>query len=271
MVLVFVKVCWNLEENNNYLAQSMKEEHLIIGAFLKCDFFLALLKTPKRPIFIIDLFLLFIKLVWKGAALGIAIVFVGKNEKIVDMEKIKIQVAAIAHNQSQPNSFIVLLREEEGNRRLPIVIGAFEAQAIAIAAEGVKPNRPLTHDLLFKTLQQFNIILEEVIISALRDGVFYATLICQNPGGGVTKLDSRTSDALALALRFECPIFTYPIIMDSAGIEWNPPIEQKEDDQEKSISEFTDLELEEKLQKALEEEDYERAARLRDELKNRKS
>ena len=186
------------------------------------------------------------------------------------MEKIRIQVAAIAHNQSQPNSFIVLLREDEGNRRLPIVIGAFEAQAIAVAAEGVKPNRPFTHDLVYKTLNHFNIVLEEVIISALRDGIFYATLICMNSDGQITKLDSRTSDALALALRFECPIFTYPSILESAGIEWNAPNPQIEKATNKSIDYLTDEELKEELEKALSDENYERAAKIRDELRKRK-
>lgn len=187
------------------------------------------------------------------------------------MQKIHLQIVALVHNEAQPSSFVVLLKEEEGERRLPVVIGSFEAQAIASAAEGIKPNRPFTHDLFANTLRTFSIQLEEVLISELRSNVFYATLVCSTQDGMLYELDSRTSDALALAIRFGCPIYTYPPIMDEAGIIWENAPEQPIVASKRNLSSYSDEELEQMLEEALEEENYERAAMIRDELGRRKS
>lgn len=189
------------------------------------------------------------------------------------MEKIPLQIVALAHNEAQPSSYLVILKEATGSRRLPVVIGSFEAQAIAAAVEGKRNIRPLTHDLIANTLRTFSIELEEVIISALRDHVFYATLVCRTAEGEVYELDSRTSDALALAIRFGCQVSTYMSIMNEAGIYWD----QDDHDQPKSrvrksgLSAYSEEELEQLLQDALELEDYQKAASIRDELNRRKS
>ncbi len=188
------------------------------------------------------------------------------------MNKIPLQIMALVHNEAQPSSYLVILKEENGERRLPVVIGSFEAHAIAAAAEGVKGGRPLTHDLFADTLRTFSIQIEEVVISELRDSVFYAVLVCSLPEGGIYELDSRTSDALALAIRFGCPIFTYSPIMEEAGIFWeNPPEKAIAGQQRSTLSGFTEDELSQMLEEALDDEDYERAAAIRDELKQRKS
>ena len=187
------------------------------------------------------------------------------------MQKLPLQIIALVHSEGQATSFVVLLKEEEGERRLPVVIGSFEAQAIASAAEGVKPNRPLTHDLLANTLRSFSIQLEEVLISDLRDNVFYATLVCSAPDGHLYEIDSRTSDALALAIRFDYPIYTYRQIMDKAGIIWDNPPEKSLASGKRGLSAVEEEELHQMLEEALEEENYERAAVIRDELERRKS
>lgn len=188
------------------------------------------------------------------------------------MKKIPLQIMALVHNEAQPSSYLVILKEEDGERRLPVVIGSFEAHAIAAAAEGAKGARPLTHDLFANTLRTFSIQMEEVIISELRNSVFYAVLVCSVPEGGIFELDSRTSDALALAIRFGCPIFTYSPIMEEAGIFWEAPQEKTISSQQRSsLSGYTEDELSLMLEEALEDEDYERAAAIRDELKQRTS
>jgi len=174
---------------------------------------------------------------------------------------------ALAHAQNHPNSYLVLLAEETGERRLPVVIGGAEAQSIAIAAQGIVPDRPMTHDLISNTLQRLNIELEEVVISELREGVFYSTLYCKSAEGINYTLDSRTSDALALAMRSKCPIFTYAPVMDEAGI--NADEEKEAIDPSKPVTEYSDNELEELLEEALSTENYERAADIRDELNRR--
>ncbi len=192
------------------------------------------------------------------------------------MEKVELSIVALAQSETQNNSFIVLLKEEEGGRRLPIVIGGFEAQAIALAVEGIKPNRPLTHDLFKNTLRQIGVELLEIIISDLKQGVFFATLVCRIHDGSKVELDSRTSDALALAVRFSCPIYTYPSILDKAGVTWKPE-EGEEDpkknklDPDKPLDTYSETELGELLDKALKSEHYERAAEIRDEMKRRES
>ncbi|MBK6948938.1 MAG: bifunctional nuclease family protein [Haliscomenobacter sp.] len=188
------------------------------------------------------------------------------------MNKIPLQIMALVHNEAQPSSYLVILKEEDGERRLPVVIGSFEAHAIAAAAEGAKGPRPLTHDLFANMLRTFSIQIEEVIISDLRNSVFYAVLVCSMPEGGIFELDSRTSDALALAIRFGCPISTYSPIMEEAGIFWENPSEKGiSGPQASSLSGHTEDELSQMLEEALEDEDYERAAAIRDELKQRKS
>lgn len=190
------------------------------------------------------------------------------------MQKIKLEIIALAQSETHPSSFVVLLKEESGERRLPVVIGSFEAQAIAVAAEGIKPNRPLTHDLFFNALRAFDIGLEEVVISELRDGIFYATLMCISPDGTTLPIDSRTSDAMALAIRSGCPIYTYPTIMDAAGVVFSAANEEEGSVGEiiptmRGLQSLEESELQERLEEALAQEDYEEAARIRDEMARR--
>jgi uncharacterized protein len=194
------------------------------------------------------------------------------------MIKIEMDIVALSHSVTQSHNYAVVLGEIEGNRRLPIVIGGFEAQAIAVAMEQMSPNRPLTHDLFKNTLEQFDIELKEVVINNLLDGVFYAKLLCVKDGEEY-EIDSRTSDAIAMAVRFECPIYTYDFIMESAGVEL------EEGDKDKTISTKADTGKgsgqtyekmpNESLQKLLDDflanEDYEKAAKIRDELLRRKA
>lgn len=197
------------------------------------------------------------------------------------MRKIALDIVALSHSVTQSNNYAVVLGERDGARRLPIVIGGFEAQAIAVAIEGMLPNRPLTHDLFKNTLDVFNIDLKEVIINNLLEGIFYARLICLKDGE-IIEIDSRTSDALALAVRFGCPIHTYEFILDAAGVEL-----QESDDEEEEMVEANLDDLEERsenanladmsvdeLRSALDEvlaaEDYESAAKIRDEINKRK-
>lgn len=196
------------------------------------------------------------------------------------MEKLELSIVALAQSETQSNSFIVLLKEEEGLRRLPIVIGGFEAQAIALAVEGIRPNRPLTHDLFRNTLQQVGVNLKEIVISDLKQGIFFATLICEVSDGRIVELDSRTSDALALAVRFSCPIYTYPSIMDKAGVDWDQEAGEPAQTEKKPatrpkpgkpLSEYDDNELKQFLDMALSEENYERAAEIRDEMQRREN
>ena len=187
------------------------------------------------------------------------------------MRKIQLSIAALATNESQSNNFVVILKEEEGNRRLPVVIGGFEAQAIAIAIEKIKPNRPLTHDLFKNVLIELNVKLKEVIISDLKTGVFYAKLVCIKEDGTQLEIDSRTSDAIALAVRFSCPIYAYDFILQDAGISLE---EEEAETTEANLANkweaYPTEKLEEILTEALENEDYEKAAQIRDELNKRK-
>ena len=198
------------------------------------------------------------------------------------MKKIKLEIIGLSYSQTQSGAYALVLGEEKGKRRLPIIIGAFEAQAIAIELENMTPTRPLTHDLFKSFAGAFDIEVEEVIIFNLLEGVFYAKLICNN-GDKKQEIDARTSDAIAIAVRFGCPIYTYEFILSTAGIvlEENSPIEAIEEKMEKkpastSLSESelsaaaTD-DLKELLKKALDEEAYERASKIRDELNKRKA
>ncbi len=197
------------------------------------------------------------------------------------MKKIELDIVALSHSVTQSHNYAVVLGEQEGSRRLPIVIGGFEAQAIAVAMERMTPNRPLTHDLFKNALDTFEIELKEVIINNLLDGIFYARLICVKEGG-LIEIDSRTSDALAMAVRFNCPIYTYEFILDAAGVILEEPEEAVSQPQpsgksrpgktkSNSLSQYSDEDLDKMLSEVLNEEDYERAAEIRDEIKRRKA
>jgi bifunctional DNase/RNase len=189
------------------------------------------------------------------------------------VQKIELNIMGLSYSQSQSNSYALILGETDGNRRLPIVIGHFEAQAIALELEKMKPARPLTHDLFKSFADEFGITLEEVIINKFHEGIFYSLLICTN--GSVTrKIDARTSDAVALSIRFGCPIYTYENIMAQAGIVYQEENEENPAEEPvKPVSGYaghTLEELNELLQKAVEEEDYEKASQIRDEINRRK-
>ena len=193
------------------------------------------------------------------------------------MKKVELEIVALSHSITQTHSYAVVLGEINGLRRLPIVIGGFEAQAIAVALERMSPSRPLTHDLMKNFLIAFNVELHEVVINDLQEGIFYSKLVCSTEKETV-EIDSRTSDALALAVRFGCPIYTYDNILESAGIlmendekkkKANAPIttETGGKDDLKTLS-VPELEL--LLTDVLDQEDYIRAIAIRDEINNRK-
>ncbi len=191
------------------------------------------------------------------------------------MKKIELEVVALSHSITQSQSYAVVLGEKEGLRRLPIVIGAYEAQAIAVAMENMVPPRPLTHDLLRNVCHEFGIELKEVIISNLLDGIFYATLICQS-NEEILEIDSRTSDALALAFRFNCPIYTYEFILDQAGIIMEDAGREREKKTaaKKKLSDLAKHSVDKlntMLDEAISQENYEKAAKLRDEIEKRKA
>ncbi len=185
------------------------------------------------------------------------------------------EIVGMSYSQLQSGAYALILGEVEGKRRLPIIIGSFEAQAIAIALEKMKPARPLTHDLFKSFAEIFGVTLIEVIINKFIDGVFHAVLVCDD-GHNVVEIDSRTSDAVALALRFNCPIFTTEAILKAAGVEMDAASlddessENADAEADNPWSDYTDEELEEMMKKAIESEDYERASQIRDELKRRK-
>jgi hypothetical protein len=191
------------------------------------------------------------------------------------MQKIELKTLGISYSQAQSNTYALIMQEKGGRRRLPIVIGHSEAQSIALEIEKMKPARPLTHDL-FKTFSDsFNITLTEVIINKFQDGIFFALIVCTD-GVETHQIDSRTSDAVALAIRFGCPIYTYEPVLADAGVEYEgdePAVKESEGDAETSGNEFgsmNDEELQEELTKAVENEDYERASLIRDEINKRK-
>ncbi len=197
----------------------------------------------------------------------------------MDMKKIELDIVALSHSVTQSHNYAVVLGEQNGSRRLPIVIGGFEAQAIAVAMERMTPNRPLTHDLFKNTMETFNIVLKEVVINNLSDGIFYARLICER-NGDLFDIDSRTSDALAMAVRFNCPIYTYEFILDAAGVVLEEPEEkakrsggrqkQRQSSKGASLSTYSLDELNNLLEEVLGKEDYEQAAKIRDEINRRK-
>lgn len=191
------------------------------------------------------------------------------------MKKIELEIVALSHSITQSNSYAVVLGEVNGLRRLPIVIGGFEAQAIAVALEKMKPTRPLTHDLMKNFMLAFNVELHEVIISDLQEGIFYSKLLCSNEVDTV-EIDSRTSDALALAVRFGCPIYIYENIFDIAGVDNPEKIIGEEKPSASVTTEHDDLkkldleELNRLLNEVLENEDYIKAIAIRDEINSRK-
>ena len=196
------------------------------------------------------------------------------------MDKIELKVMAISRSVTQSLNYAVVLGELEGARRLPVIIGSTEAQAIAIAIEGMTGTRPMTHDLFKNTLETLRTDLREIIISDLREGIFYARLVLDRDGE-IIEVDSRTSDALALATRFDCPIYTYELILKSAGIVLDGDSEAEMNIDEMAdaptgrgsdqLSSYTVGELNDMLEEVLGEENYERAAEIRDELQQRKA
>ena len=202
------------------------------------------------------------------------------------MKKIELDIVALSHSVTQSHNYAVVLGEQNGTRRLPIVIGGFEAQAIAVAMERMAPNRPLTHDLFKNAFETFNIDLKEIIINNLLDGIFYARLVCER-NGEVYEIDSRTSDALAMAVRFNCPIYTYEFILDAAGVVLEEPegttkkasttrsggttTAKQRPAKGASLSSYSVEELTRLLEDVLAKEDYEQAAKIRDEITRRKA
>jgi bifunctional DNase/RNase len=199
------------------------------------------------------------------------------------MKKIELEIVALSHSITQTHSYAVVLGEVNGLRRLPIVIGGFEAQAIAVALERMQPSRPLTHDLFSSFMATFAIELLEVIIYKLEEGIFFATLVCKSHDETV-EIDSRTSDALALAVRANCRIYTYENILETAGLyldtnegsaeqtETEASSSSKKIVKKDSTKDFKSMSLEELnalLQQVLEQEDYVMAITIRDEINNR--
>ena len=192
------------------------------------------------------------------------------------MKKIELEIVALSHSITQTHSYAVVLGEVNGLRRLPIVIGGFEAQAIAVALERMSPSRPLTHDLMKNFMMAFNVELHEVVINDLQEGIFYSKLVCSSANDTV-EIDSRTSDALALAVRFGCTIYTYENILEQAGIlmeddgkkKKNTPVTTETGGSDELRS-LTVEELEALLTEVLDQEDYIRAIAIRDEIKSRK-
>jgi len=195
------------------------------------------------------------------------------------MSKIKLNILGLSTGQTT-GSYTIILGEQNGSRKLPIIIGSFEAQAIAIEIEKIVPFRPMTHDLFVNFCNAFNITLQEVVIYNLHEGVFHAKLICEFDGD-IKEIDARTSDSIALAVRFKCPIFTYEDILAEAGIELNDENFEIADEtnvtqdapatnEKFELTKLTEPQLKQKLNNALKVEDYTLAAKIRDELDRRK-
>ena len=198
------------------------------------------------------------------------------------MEKIKLEIVGLSYSQTQSGAYALVLSEVDGNRRLPIIIGGFEAQAIAIELEKMTPTRPLTHDLFKSFAEAFTINIVEVIIYNLTEGIFSSKLICEQ-NGMMHEVDARTSDAIAIAVRFGCPVYTYEDILSSAGmlldgeeIDSDEFLTEAEATQEQhpttnQLGSLSVDELRKELEQAIEQEDYETASRIRDEINKRKA
>ncbi|MCE2655568.1 MAG: DUF151 domain-containing protein [Sediminibacterium sp.] len=190
------------------------------------------------------------------------------------MHKIELEIVALSHSITQSNSYAVVLGEVNGLRRLPIVIGGFEAQAIAVALENMHPSRPLTHDLMKNFMTAFGVQLQEVYICDLQEGIFYSKLVCFTANDTI-EIDSRTSDAIALAIRFGCPIYVYSNILEQAGLtseNADKPIHANPVNEPAKINDLSLLslvELNNLLKEVLEQEDYIRAIDIRDEINKR--
>lgn len=196
------------------------------------------------------------------------------------MQKVKLNIIGLSVSQSQSGAYALVLAEENGDRRIPIIIGPVEAQSIAIELEGLKPPRPLTHDLFKQMASAFDIEVSEVIIYKLEEGIFYSELVCVKSGKQVV-IDSRTSDAVALSLRFSCSIYTTEEILERAGIviefeneqnqdEWHQPFREEAIKGKFEYGKYTSAELSEMLTHAIKDEDYEKASAIRDEINRRK-
>ncbi|HAH25355.1 MAG TPA: hypothetical protein DCL77_16635 [Prolixibacteraceae bacterium] len=196
------------------------------------------------------------------------------------MLKIKLNILGLSVSQSQSGAYALVLAEETGERRIPIIIGPIEAQSIAIQLEGLKPPRPLTHDLFKNMASAFDIYISEIIIYKLEEGIFYSELVCMKDGKQII-IDSRTSDAVALALRFGCPIYTTEDILERAGIviefeterpqeEWHQPVSEETNKGKYEYGKYTSAELSDMLTNAVKDEDYEKASAIRDEINRRR-
>lgn len=204
------------------------------------------------------------------------------QSSVEPVKKIKLEILGLSPSQSQTGSFALVLGEELGNRRLPIIIGVYEAQAIAVQIENIVPNRPMTHDLFKSFAEALNYTLKEIVISDLSEGIFYAKIVCGDNLREV-EIDSRPSDAIAIGLRFGVPIYTYETILSEAGIVTNDTGEAEEENEDDLVREtlrtkgsFTDQirdlsndVLQKMLDEALSGEEYEKAAKIRDELDKR--
>lgn len=200
------------------------------------------------------------------------------------MKKIGLDIIGLSYSQTQSGAYALVLGEKEGQRRLPIIIGGFEAQAIAIELEKMTPSRPLTHDLFKSFANSFEIKIKEVVVYNLVEGIFFAKLICQGNGKDI-EIDTRTSDAIAIAVRFDCPIYTYEFILSTAGITLDEEnmeneggdIDEDFEEELEAIVDESDLaqvgieRLTEMLDEAIANEEYEKASRIRDEITQRET
>jgi uncharacterized protein len=191
------------------------------------------------------------------------------------MEKIELKIIGLSYSQTQSGAYALVLAEKQGSRRLPIIIGGFEAQSIAIELEKMKPSRPLTHDLFKTFVEAVDVKIKEVLIYNLVEGVFYAKIVCDQ-NGHLIDIDARTSDAIAIGIRADCPVYTFEHILSSAGIQLEDEIEAEstaidsvEKEEKQGLASVSIEELEQLLQEAIDMEDYERASEIRDELNKR--